>query len=218
MLIHQFLHWPGWLRRFIVAFCFDLLGMATQHTPTRKEKLAPVELFCSLRLDCRQLRRSRVWGSPTYVLDPACVMAGTSPSGSHVLVKPSSWDSVRRTARRWASCSIAGRGPSHPSTMLFLMRSSQRCLPISKVISRRLGSTFTPSRERITWTAYDPVDGPIPALHRDWKTDSEQRAEENQVGARRRQGEVEPTIQVEVPVEQPPEVQANQFCHCRSLI
>ena len=40
------------------------------HMPQHDGRLAPMELFCGNKMNCEYLRRAKVFGCPTYVLDP----------------------------------------------------------------------------------------------------------------------------------------------------
>ena len=70
-MMHQLLHWPS-------AFQADLWPFAMEHAvhiwnslPREGHSMTPTELFTGLKqFDHQNLLRSRVWGCPTFVLDP----------------------------------------------------------------------------------------------------------------------------------------------------
>jgi hypothetical protein len=70
MMIHVALHWPNEAHTDLWPMAMDYSVFLWNHTPDRLNGLSPEELFCGTRLDCGVLRASRVWGSPSYVLDP----------------------------------------------------------------------------------------------------------------------------------------------------
>ena len=70
MMIHCHIRWPS-------AFCPSLWPMAVEyatwiynHVPHEDTNLSPMEVFSGSKIDCTLLRRVRVWGCPSYVLDP----------------------------------------------------------------------------------------------------------------------------------------------------
>ena len=71
MMMHQLLHWPS-------AFQADLWPFAMEHAvhiwnslPREHNGLTPTELFTGVKqLNHQNLLQARVWGCPTFVLDP----------------------------------------------------------------------------------------------------------------------------------------------------
>jgi len=70
MLIHLSVHWPDEYHVDLWPFAMDYAVWLYNHTPQRDSGLAPMEIFCSIRLNCEYLRRAKVFGCPSYVLDP----------------------------------------------------------------------------------------------------------------------------------------------------
>ena len=72
MLLHLRLHWPEEFSPDLWPFALDYAVYIYNHVP-RKGKAgapSPAEVFCGTKIGCRPLRRLRVFGCPTYVLDP----------------------------------------------------------------------------------------------------------------------------------------------------
>jgi hypothetical protein len=70
MLLHMALHWPDQFSEDLWPFALDYSAFIHNHMPKRSQGLAPIELFCGTRLNCSYLRRARVFGCPSFVLDP----------------------------------------------------------------------------------------------------------------------------------------------------
>jgi hypothetical protein len=70
MMIHASHHWPEQFNYELWPFALSYAAWLHNHTPQASNKLAPAEIFCGTNLECMLLRRARVWGCPTYVLDP----------------------------------------------------------------------------------------------------------------------------------------------------
>jgi hypothetical protein len=70
MLLHMAIHWPDQFSEDLWPFALDYAAFLHNHIPKRGQGLAPIELFCGTRLHCSYLRRARVFGCPSFVLDP----------------------------------------------------------------------------------------------------------------------------------------------------
>ena len=70
MMLHCHLHWPDGFSPSLWPMAMDYAVWLHNHLPDRDTGLCPAELFYGVKLDCSHLRRARVWGAPTYVLDP----------------------------------------------------------------------------------------------------------------------------------------------------
>ena len=70
MMIHCHLHWPDGFSPTLWPMALDYATWIYNHTPTEDSTLSPIEIFTGLKEPCTQLRRLRVWGCPSYVLDP----------------------------------------------------------------------------------------------------------------------------------------------------
>jgi hypothetical protein len=69
MLTHAQIHWPDSFDANLWPFAMDYATWIYNRTPG-DSGFAPIELVSGILLDCHQLRRCRVWGCPSYVLDP----------------------------------------------------------------------------------------------------------------------------------------------------
>ena len=70
MMLHLSIHWPDQYDPNLWPFALDYAVWLYNHIPGRDSHVAPIELFCGVKQDCSYLRRARVFGCPTYVLDP----------------------------------------------------------------------------------------------------------------------------------------------------
>ena len=72
MLLHLRLHWPDEFSPDLWPFALDYAVYIYNHVPCkgRAGMPSPAELFCGTKIGCRPLRRLRVFGCPSYVLDP----------------------------------------------------------------------------------------------------------------------------------------------------
>ena len=71
MMMHQLMHWPEQFNEAHWGFAVSQACFIWNHLPRQDSKLSPIELFSSLKLrDHNALLRARVWGCPTWVLDP----------------------------------------------------------------------------------------------------------------------------------------------------
>eukprot|EP00977_Amphora_coffeiformis_P018266 scaffold6350_cov75-Amphora_coffeaeformis.AAC.2 len=72
MLLHLRLHWPDEFSPDLWPFALDYAVYIYNYVP-RKGKAgapSPIEFFCGAKVGCRPLQRLRVFGCPSYVLDP----------------------------------------------------------------------------------------------------------------------------------------------------
>jgi len=70
MMLHMSVHWPDEYDTQMWPFAMDYVTWLYNHTPQKESRLAPMEIFCGTKLNCENLRCAKVFGSPTYVLDP----------------------------------------------------------------------------------------------------------------------------------------------------
>ena len=70
MMLHLSVQWPDEYDVRLWPFAMDYAVWLYNHTPQKESGLAPMELFCGTKLNCEMLRRAKVFGCPTYVLDP----------------------------------------------------------------------------------------------------------------------------------------------------
>ena len=70
MILHAAIHWPGETHTDLWPLAIDYAVYLWNHTPHMESGMSPIELFCRLKQDCGVLRNAKVWGCPTYVLDP----------------------------------------------------------------------------------------------------------------------------------------------------
>ena len=70
MLLHAALHWPDGTTLDLWPFAVDYAVYIWNRLPRADNGLAPVEVFYGVKQDHSILSRIRVWGCPSYVLDP----------------------------------------------------------------------------------------------------------------------------------------------------
>jgi hypothetical protein len=70
MMQHAHMHWPDQFSQDLWPFALDYACWIHNRKPQRDSGIAPTELFCGVKGACRQLLRTRVWGSPGFILDP----------------------------------------------------------------------------------------------------------------------------------------------------
>jgi Reverse transcriptase (RNA-dependent DNA polymerase) len=70
MLLHAALHWPEQATIETWPFALDYAVYIWNNLPKRGLKISPLELFSKTRISSHHMQRTRVWGCPTYVLDP----------------------------------------------------------------------------------------------------------------------------------------------------
>jgi hypothetical protein len=70
MLLHMAIYWPDQFSEDLWPLALDYAALLHNHVPKRGQGLAPIEHFCGTRLNCSYLRRARVFGCPSFVLDP----------------------------------------------------------------------------------------------------------------------------------------------------
>ena len=69
MLIHAMIHWPDNISLDLWPFAIKYAVYIWNRIPNDSE-LSPLELFYNTKSDHQQLRASKFWGCPAYVLDP----------------------------------------------------------------------------------------------------------------------------------------------------
>jgi hypothetical protein len=70
MLLHMAIRWPDQFSEDLWPMALQYAAFLHNHIPKRSQGLAPIELFCGTRLNCSYLRCARVFGCPSFVLDP----------------------------------------------------------------------------------------------------------------------------------------------------
>ncbi|KAL7565609.1 hypothetical protein ACA910_018971 [Epithemia clementina (nom. ined.)] len=139
------------------------------HVPHQDNGLAPMERFTGTKMDCTYLRRVRVWGCPSYVLDPKL-------QDGHKLPK---WAARSRQGQ------FLGFSSQHSTTIGMIRNLATGTIsPQYHVVYDELFHTVTtdwqpPDDNDTTWPdifirdhyleEYDPtVDGPLPAVDPSW--------------------------------------------------
>jgi hypothetical protein len=70
MMQHAALHWPAEFEEELWPFAMDCAGWIWNNMPQREGGLTPFELLSGVAGGSGNLNQARVWGFPTYVLDP----------------------------------------------------------------------------------------------------------------------------------------------------
>jgi hypothetical protein len=70
MMQHAHMHWPDQFSQDLWPFALDYACWIHNRKPQRDSGIAPTEIFCGVTGASKQLVRSKVWGSPGFILDP----------------------------------------------------------------------------------------------------------------------------------------------------
>ena len=72
VLLHLRLMWPDEFSADLWPFALDCAVCICNHVPVKGKAgaMSPVDLFCGDKVGCRPLRRLKVFGCPSFVLDP----------------------------------------------------------------------------------------------------------------------------------------------------
>ncbi len=175
MMLHASLHWPDEFDYNLWPFALSYAAWIHNNTPEASNKLAPSELFCGTNLECTLLRRARVWGCPTYVLDPRLQDGKKIPK----------WDPRSRRGQ------FLGFSKEHSSS-IGLIRNLRTgfVTPQYHVVYDEVFSTVAADEvvlddfawQNLLLTGRDHAlqgenlpDDQLPPLHEDWLTDAERR-------------------------------------------
>jgi hypothetical protein len=169
MMIHAHIMWPDAYDAALWPMALTYAAWIYNHTPKRETGLAPMEVFTGTMMSCKYLRRCRVWGCPSFVLDPRLQDRGKIPKWNH-------------RARRGQ---FMGFSPQHSSTVArvlnpvtgsitpqyhvvldekFTTVASDRDIDMTEQYER----LFQTSRERYLADHDLERDGPLPPLHDEW--------------------------------------------------
>jgi hypothetical protein len=70
MLLHAMVHWPTKTTLDLWPFAMEYSVYLWNRLPRSPSGLSPQEIFYSVKSNHDELRNAKVWGCPTYVLDP----------------------------------------------------------------------------------------------------------------------------------------------------
>lgn len=70
MLLHAMIHWPSEVDLSLWPFAVDYAVYLWNLLPKEQSGLSPTEIFYSVKSDHSELKLAKVWGCPTFVLDP----------------------------------------------------------------------------------------------------------------------------------------------------
>ena len=169
MMMHQQLMWPEAFHANLWPMAMTYAAFIYNHTPRQDTGFAPIEIFTGTRISCQYLHRCRVWGSPTYVLDPKLQDGRKIPK----------W---RPRARKGQ---FLGFSPRHSSTVALIRNLTTGSITpqyhivvdekFETVASTRdldltecLNNLFRNSREHYLGDHDPERDGPLPPLDAEW--------------------------------------------------
>ena len=70
-MMHMLLRWPEAYDPALWPFALEQAVLLWNHIPKQNTRLSPIELFTGVTFpDHNVIQRARVWGCPTWVLDP----------------------------------------------------------------------------------------------------------------------------------------------------
>ena len=106
--------------------------------------LSPNETYCGVRNNCKHLRRAKVWGAPTYVLDPKLQDGHTIPKWDSSLVFPRS---TLLLSGSFATCKQATLVRNFTlsltsSSLRLVLTGSRKLLPFCRKIVSRPGLIY----------------------------------------------------------------------------
>ena len=70
MMIHCHIRWPSAFSPSLWPMALEYATWIYNHIPQEDNDMCPMEVFSGTKIDCTLLRRVRVWGCPSNVLDP----------------------------------------------------------------------------------------------------------------------------------------------------
>ena len=70
MLIHAMIHWPEETSLDLWPFAIQYAVFLWNRMPKEDSGLSPIEIFYNSKSDHQELRSAKVFGCPSYVLDP----------------------------------------------------------------------------------------------------------------------------------------------------
>ncbi len=70
MMLHAMIHWPEQVSMDLWPFAINYAVYLWNRIPRGDSGLSPSEIFFDTKSDHQELRMSKVWGCPSYVLDP----------------------------------------------------------------------------------------------------------------------------------------------------
>ena len=185
LMLHAQFHWPDEFDQDLWPFALSYSAWLYNHTPGKTNGLAPMELFCGTKMSCEYLRRARVWGCPTYILDPRLQDGKKIPK----------WEPRSRRGQ------FLGFSPDH-STNIGLQRNlntgaispqfhvvyDEKFQTVASEQSVDLQETFTHlfKTNRVNELEDTPVED-RPEIHDDWLTADEITARNEARNAKRKQ-------------------------------
>ena len=172
MMIHCHIRWPTVFDPSLWPMAMAYATWLHNHIPQEDTKLSPMEIFTGSKVDCTILRRARVWGCSSYVLDPKLQDGKKLPKWS----------------RRSRQGQFLGFSPQH-SSLVGMIRNldTGHISPQFHVVYDELflsvSSQWDPPSddslpEFFTRDHYIPdhdpdLDGPLPDLPSDWLSPSD---------------------------------------------
>lgn len=203
MLLHLRLHWPEEFSPDLWPFALEYAVYIYNHVPRQGKAGAPspAEVFCGTKIGCRPLRRLRVFGAPTYVLDPRLQDGKKIPK----------WEPRSRQGQ------FLGFSKEHASTIGLIRNIRTGYIsPQFHVVYDELFTTvasdhsldldehwielFLNSREAYLDSHDESVDGPLPALDPDFQPPGyEDHSKQGEVRQDHHVGQGEPSQPVQVP-------------------
>ena len=160
MLLHAMIHWPSETSLDLWPFAVDYAVYLWNLLPREPSGLSPNELFYGIKSDHSDLRNAKVWGCPTYVLDPRLQDGKKIPRweprsklGQFVgrsLIHSSSVGLIKNTATGNVSAQFHVVYDNHFTTLDILSKPTPEQIPPEWI------DLFTYQRENF----YDPADAP----------------------------------------------------------
>jgi hypothetical protein len=182
-MIHAHTRWPDENSPDLWPFAMSYAAWLHNHIPSADNHLAPLEIFTSTKMNCEYLRRAKVFGCPSYMLDPRL-------QDGHKLPK---WEIRARLAQ------FLGFDPKYSSTVGIIRNiSTGYCSTQFHVVYDQLFTTVASSRPLIdltkTWidllqssreNLSPEIDGTLPPFDPVWLPPDECPAPPTRLGQKR---------------------------------
>ena len=176
MMLHLRIHWPDEFSADLWPFAFDYAVYIYNHFPPKGKSGAPtpMELFCGTKMSCRHLRRLRVFGCPVYVLDPRLQDGKKIPKWEPRARKGQFLGFSKEHATNVGLVRNCRTGYISPQFHVVYDETFDTVAADGTIdLSEAWIDLFLNSRE-VYLDGFDPaVDGELPVLDEDWKSENE---------------------------------------------
>ena len=182
MLLHTRIHWPDEFSPDLWPFALDYAVYIYNHFPAKGKAngVSPIEVFCGTKVGCRNLRRLRVFGCPSYVLDPRLQDGKKIPKWDARSRKGQFLGFSRQHASTVGLIRHCKTGYISPQYHIVYDETFDTVLSDASVdLSETWIDLFLNSRESYLEGHDESADGPLAPLDDFWLTDGEKDLQKN---------------------------------------